>query len=150
VGAPIAVCGLRNPAGARLRAAFRRLPSSAPWRLLRPPFGDRDLGERARIGEAQDHLSSIRKGQRSEEDTPLEELPNCVVPERLAAVFPPEYERAAVTPAGAAKPALPQDDRPAAARQSPSRVGSTGAPSPERMTSPVYWTISAMNWRGSS
>src|SRR5262249_32816321 len=118
-GASIAVRGLRDPPGARLRAAFRRLPASAAWWFLRPPLGDRDLGERARIRQAEDHLSSIPKRQRSEQDTPLQELPDRVVPERLAAVFPPENERAAVTPAGAAKTALPLDDRSAAARAVP-------------------------------
>ena len=45
-------------------------------------------------------------------------------PERLAPVLPPEHERAALPPAGAAEPPLPLDDRTAAARAvaEPARV----------------------------
>ena len=72
----------------------------------------------------EDHLARTRDRHGPEQHAPLQELADLVVPERVALVLPPEHERAAFPPAGAAEPPLPLDDRPAAARAvaEPARV----------------------------
>src|SRR5262245_33641800 len=89
---------------ARPRAFAHALPSLARRRPLRPASRDRDLGERARIRQAEDHLSWIAERHGPEQDPPLQKLPDLLVPQPVAPVFPPEHERAALIPAGAAEP----------------------------------------------
>ena len=105
----------RPPAGGRPAFAAGRLgppvgtgisvtsPESVRWRITSP-------------------APSIVSGP--EQDAPLQELADLLVPERAALVLPPEDERAALPPAGAAEPPLPLDHRAAAARAvaEPARV----------------------------